>query len=269
MESAGSVTGRLAGFTRGLPTFTGTERETEPCVICPYLCNREPKAAIGTSETYLSSQLPPLVWLPHAQLHPQGPMCEEQSKEQFYSSFAVQALRFSPPQGETWCPAKAPASPSMASMHSMSLWNLPHCVAWMPSTREVQNRKVNCFSDGFIWSSQPVQNQRHLQNCIFAAPFFSVLPSVAPLLGRRSEHLGKQPAWSFICRSSSCTEQEGLLTFSKEHFRTAYRLCLLLLRICWPFKEKEFGMQLTCKNYSVSLHHFCLLTMGCLFLDKQ
>lgn len=132
------------------------------------------------------------------------------------------------------------------------LWNLPHCVGWMSSTRDAQNRKVNSFSGGFIWRPLPVQNQRHLQNHLFAAPFFSVLPSVAPLLGRRSEHLGKQPAWSFICGSSSYTEQERLLTFSKEHFRTSYRLCLLLLRICWPFKEKEFRMQLGCKNNSFS-----------------
>lgn len=180
-------------------------------------------------------------------------MCQEQYKEQLCDSFAVQTLGFSPPQAETLCPAKAQASPSMAWVHSVRLWNLPHCMGWMSSTRETQNRKVNCFSGGFIWRPLPVQNQRHLQNCLFAACLFSVLPSVAPLLGRRSEHLGKQPTWSFICGSSSYTEQEGLLTFSKEHFRTSYRLCLLLLRICWPFKEKEFRMQLGCKNNSFSL----------------
>ena len=97
MESAGHITGHSAGFTRSLPTLTGTETEPKPCVICPYPHNREPKAAIGTSETYLPSQLPPLVWPPHAQLHPQGPMCQKQSKEQLYSSFAVQALRLLPP----------------------------------------------------------------------------------------------------------------------------------------------------------------------------
>lgn len=245
-------------------------RQPKPCVIWPYPHNREPKAAIGSSEDiFLASfllQCPPPH---HGQLHPRGPLCQEQSKEQLYSSFEGQALGLSPPQGETLCLAKVPASPGTAFTCSLSLWNLPCCMVWMSSTREVQNRKVNCFSDGFIWHPWPVQNQRHLQNCIFAAPFFSVLPSVAPLLARRAEHLGKQPAWSFICGSSSYTEREGLLTFSKEHFRTSYRLCLLLLRIRWPFKEKEFRMQLGYKNYSASLHHYCLLTMGCLFLDKQ
>lgn len=30
-------------------------------------------------------------------------------------------------------------------------------------------------------------------------------------------------------------------------------------------REKEFGMQLGCKYYSASPHHFCLLTIGYLF----
>lgn len=242
----------------------------KPCVICPYLHNKEPKVAIFLASFLLwcvvSAPLPPP---PHVQLHLQGSYVSGAVQRQLYRSFTVQALNVLPLQRETLCSAKASASPSMPLMHSVSLWNLSHCMGWMSGTREVQNRKVNYFSDGFIWCPEPVQNQRHLQNHIFSAPFFSALPSVAPLLGRRSEHLGQQPAWSFICGSSSYTEQEELCTFSKEHFRTSYRLCLLLLRVCWPFKEKEFRMQLGWKNYSASLHHFCLLTIGCLFLDKQ
>lgn len=120
MESAGHITGRLAGFTCSLSTFTGTEREMKPCVICPYLHNKEPKVAIFLASFLLwcvmSAPPPP----PPVQLHLQGSYVSGAAQRQLHRSFAVQGLNVSPLQRETLCSAKASASPSMPLMHSVS-----------------------------------------------------------------------------------------------------------------------------------------------------
>lgn len=65
MACAGHITKRLAGFTHSLPTFPGAEKELKLYILCLYPNNWEPEAAIGISETSLSSQLLPLVWSLH------------------------------------------------------------------------------------------------------------------------------------------------------------------------------------------------------------